>query len=997
MDIEKIINHYSYQELKTEIKICKPGAIFSIVCPDDAVIHGLIENMQQDMNHDIVSLFMSEDDTDFQSFFQQNFDLKCETENAGEQNPGNGQNQDWETKKIINISGINNLNEDLHPDLIGCIQYLSICLRSVPYIVALWITPEFEKQIFFYAPDIWHQITGKYDFSPLMPYRAELKKSEQPLAIPQDKIIKYLENIIQEYKNWKNLHKNNQPFLIEAMGNSDLNNYYLPSSFANKKGQIFLLDDLLKVFIENRKINFLTLLGEPGTGKTSFAVYYYIKLAEQYINNPDNTRIPIFISLKDYKEKFDPEGFFIEMFKKIFDVKLSLIKLQDMLLRGKFVFFIDDFDKMALSSDLQSTIYNLKAVTRLSVKNIILEKGIEKPQPSNKVFFTCPTHYYLVDIKGENTSLSDYTSICREFAAKENFQIVRLNNKEFDEPEFKDYVVKNTKNSIIARNILGIMNDPYIVNKLSNPSILSRMIIRTLPVYQDKKEINAADLYRAFTDMWIKCDDWRFKMTPLGRQEFLHRLALNMFQKGDGHFIHFSEAYEPDQKAFKENSPDNDRIICRDEILTCEFLDCDPDGNYRFIHRSFMDYFIAEFYFLNILHKNERPVAYSHLEEEVRVFMKLIISSAKTDLKGLNLSDLDLENVNLYQADLSGADLSRTNLANAVLMNANLQNADLTTASLLKAKLTRVNCTGADLSGADFSEARLRDAILHNARFNGANLHSADMRGCKLCNARLAWADLTKADLSEADLTGANLTDTDLTDVNLDKAILCEADLTGSNMAKAVLTGADFSSSKLNNVDLSSVNLSKTNFKWAELQNADFSLADLTKVKFVEADLTRGTFDDSKCREADFRWAKLQGAKLRYADLSETDFSGANLTKAKLSEADLTWANLTNAVLINADLTGAKLNMCKAGDADFTGANLSSADLTWADMTKANFTQADLSDANLSEADLTQCRFNNAKLSRASFKGASLQKADLRNTVQDGADFTDADLTDIKK
>ena len=989
-DIEKIINHRSYKELKTELEICKSGAIFSIVCPDETVIQGVIEHMKLDiLDHDPVSLFINEQNTDFQIFFQQNFDHKQKTDCEQKQEPCK--------KKIINISGINNLTEDSRPDFLGYIQSLQILFKSVPFTLALWITPELEKEIFFYAPDIWHQITGKYDFSPLLPYKAGLKKSELPLAIPLDKIIKYLKNVISQYENWKTIRQDKQPFLIEPMGNFDLYNNYVPSKFANKRGQEFLLDDLLKVFIENKKINFLTLLGEPGTGKSSFSVYYYINLAKQYIDNPADNRIPIFISLKDYKDNFVPESFLIDMFKKIFDVKLSLIKLQDMLLRGKFVFFIDGFEKMASINNIQSIINNLKTLTGLSVKNVILEQGIEKPQLSNKVFFTCQTHYYLIDIKGDNTSISNYTEICREFVTKENFQIVHLNIKDFDDSDLKNYVIKNTGNNIIARNVLGIMNDPYILNKLSNPKIIRQMIIRTLPAYQDKKEITASDLYRAYTDMWIECDDWRFKMTPSGKREFLHRLALNMFQKGDGHFIHFSEAYEPEQKAFKENSPDNDRIICRNEILTCEFLDCDSDGNYRFIHRSFMDYFIAEFYFLNILHKDERPVAYSHLEEEVRFFMKLIISSGKANLKGLNLSELNLENINLYQADLSGADLSRTNLTNAVLMNANLQNADLTTANLSKAKLTRVNCRGADLSGASFIEARLRDAVLNNARFNGANLHSSDLRGCKLRNARLAWADLTKADLTEADLTGANLTDTDLADANLDKAILCEADLTGSNMAKAILTGADLSSSKLNNVDLSSVNLSKTNFKWAELQNANFSLANLVKVKFIEADLTRVTFDDANCQEADFRWAKLQGAKLRYTNLNEADLSGTNLTKAKLSEADMSCVNLTNAILVNADLTGAKLNMCKAGDADFTEANLSSTDLTWADMTKANFTKADLSDANLSEADLTQCQFDSARLNRANFKGASLQKADLRNAVQDGTDFTDADLTDIKK
>lgn len=988
-DIKKVIEHHHYNELKTEIDICKPGAVFSVSCPDQAIIKGIILHMEQEFEtHNLFSFFINEENTDYQDFFKQAF-TDIEKTNTDRQEPGK--------KNIFFITGIHNLKEEIRTDFIGYILSIQDLFKSSLYALILWITPEYEKEIFYYAPDVWNKISGKYDLISILPHRIVSKKSMQSLLIPLEKITAYLRKVIREYESWKKIHVKKQDFTIEIMGNADLNNYYVPSSFVNKKGQVFLLDDLLKVFLENKKINFLTLLGEQGTGKSTFALYYYIYLAKQYIQNPEDNRIPVFISLDNYKNEFNPENYILELFEKNFDIKLSLIKFQDMLLRGKFIFFIDGFENMSSSNNQELTRKNLNKITGLSVKNIIIEKGIEKPQPSNKVFFTCRSHYYLVDVKGKNTSISDYTTICREYVAKENFQIVRLNLKKFDEPGFKNYVVKNTNNNIIARNVLGIINDQYISNKLSGHDILKQMIIRTLPAFQDKKEINAADLYRYYTEFWINSDDWRFKMTKAGKREFLHRLALSMFQKGEGHFVHYSEAHLPDQKAFKINSPDNNRSICKKEILTCEFLYCDPDGNYKFVHRSYMDYLIAEFYFLNIRQKNERPVPYPHLEEETRAFLKLIISSSKANLKGLNLSDLDLENINLYQADLSGADLSRTNLANAILMNANLSKSDLTTANLSKAKLTRINCSKADLSGANFTEARLREAVLNDARFNGANLRSTDMRGCKLRKARLAWADLTKADLAEADLTGANLTDTDLTDVNLDQAILCETDLTGSNMTKAILTGADLSSSKLNNVDLSSVNLSNTSFKWAELQNANFSLANLTKVKFVEADLTRVTLDDSNCKEADFRWAKLQGARLRYANLNEADLSGANLTKAKLSEADMTWANLSHTKLVSADLTGAKLNMCKAGHADFTNANLSSADLTWADMAGVNFTKADLSDANLSEADLTQCRFNNAKLVRANFKGANLQKADLQNAALDGADMTGADLTDTNQ
>ena len=98
--------------------------------------------------------------------------------------------------------------------------------------------------------------------------------------------------------------------------------------------------------------------------------------------------------------------------------------------------------------------------------------------------------------------------------------------------------------------------------------------------------------------------------------------------------------------------------------------------------------------------------------------------------------------LSMAKQDLSGADLSR-----AVLPRANLRGADL----------SRANLYGADLSGADLSRADLRWSDLCGANLRETNLSGADLSRANLCWGALPQANLRGADLRGADLSRANL------------------------------------------------------------------------------------------------------------------------------------------------------------------------------------------------------------------------------------------------
>ncbi|MGE0087588.1 MAG: pentapeptide repeat-containing protein [Desulfococcaceae bacterium] len=979
MDIARITRHRIYRELKTELELSGNTGVFSIVSPSPELTGAVIAYLKKDMpDIHAISVTLSGNAGDF-----------AELSKADPAQPVRG-------KRVFHIQNMEELEESAWADFMGFLQTFPRCFPSGDCIL-LWISPEFEDRVFFHFPHFRQRLSAAYDLSSLTGDRESsgpvIRRKSQ--IIPVKKICEWLERVIGQFENWQTVKNRNEDFLIGPMGDADFHTCGLPTYFSSKKGKTFLLDDMVRVFMENTSVNFMTLLGEQGSGKTSFLISYFITLARQFLKNPDQSRIPVFLSLKGMDGLLDTEELLIREFSKNFGVKLSRIKLQDLLLKGKCSFLVDGFDEMTSAGDFHISRNNLERIAKLSFKNIILEDGVEKPRPANKVVLSCVPHYFLTDIRETDMRKSDYyTPLYRDYAEKENYQIIRSDPKKPDDSHLKTYIVGSSGDGITARNLLGIVSDPLNLNRLSTPALLKEMLIRTAGCFREKKEVNIADIYRAFTSMWIERDDWRFRITRAGKRDFVHSLALSVFTRGGGFFLPASEADTPPAEAVKEDCKDETPIRFRDEIRFCEYITVDEEGNFRFVHRSFMDYFLAEHYFDRIRENMEPSVSYSHLEEDVKTFIRQIISSEKSDLRKMNLSGLELENINLYQADLTGSNLNKTRLAGAVLMNASLVDADLTAADLSDAKMTRICLRDADLSGANLSDARLREADLSEAKFNGANLRGVDLRGAKLNKARLAWADLRGADLSDADLSGAILTDADLSGSDLSRAILSESDLSVANLSRCTLTGADLNAARISSADLSNADLSGANFKWAELSGSNLSLAKMGNAKFREADLTRASLDDAKCRQADFRMAKLHGAKFRDADLRESDFSGADMGKARLSGADLTWANLSSANLEGADLCAAKLNMSKLRETCLKDANLTDADLTWADLSKADLRGADLTNANLSEADLSEALLVGAKLTRTGFRGASLRGADLRETDRGETDLEDADLSE---
>jgi hypothetical protein len=209
------------------------------------------------------------------------------------------------------------------------------------------------------------------------------------------------------------------------------------------------------------------------------------------------------------------------------------------------------------------------------------------------------------------------------------------------------------------------------------------MILRTLPSFETAAKINAADLYPNYTALWIERDDWRSEMKPEGKRSLMWDLSVKMF-RNNNFSVHYTQLDKPLVDYLKPNAENINRNedYFSYETTTCTFLNRDNNGNYKFTHKSYMEYFLAE-YIMDCVKKREPVDAIMmHSTAEIGLFIKLIVTPAREELKGLCLIGLRLSGIDLRGADLRDTQLNRADLSDALLSDAKLNAAYLNNAKL---------------------------------------------------------------------------------------------------------------------------------------------------------------------------------------------------------------------------------------------------------------------------------------------------------------------------
>ncbi|MCD4663860.1 MAG: restriction endonuclease [Bacteroidales bacterium] len=439
----------------------------------------------------------------------------------------------------------------------------------------------------------------------------------------------YIERVIYDYEHYEEydpILKNPRKPIIEIMERSNLYKYYVPLKREITKDCQDSRDlfNYVTNWINKEDKNHLSILGDYGTGKSSFALNLTYELSKKFRENPIGNRIPIFISLKDYQKGIYVETLITNLLINDYNVSLKNFTLfQKMNELGKLIIILDGFDEMASTSDENIIEKNFKELVKLIRSN-------------SKIILTCRTHFFKGINEAKKLFQPVFSPLLKRIKNSPKFEILEISK--FDNDQIKlflgKYLEGDRKN---VETFYQRIKRTYHLEDLIKRPILLDMIIKTLPeLIKTGKDINSSRLYEVYTQYWIEWDDGKTKMTKVGKANFMESLAWEMFLKGD-FTINFRELSAPLKEHFKENIQTHEDLDCFDyDIRTCSFLNSDSIGNYRFIHKSFMEFFVAK-RAANFLSKSKIDPNFGkkYFSQEVYNFTAQLISEDPTVLENL--------------------------------------------------------------------------------------------------------------------------------------------------------------------------------------------------------------------------------------------------------------------------------------------------------------------------------------------------------------------------
>ena len=360
----------------------------------------------------------------------------------------------------------------------------------------------------------------------------------------------------------------------------DINKYYIEPYAKKRTRKEFLLSDYIIDFIKKIEINLISILGEFGVGKTSFCQKINYELAKKYLNDPFDNRVPILFNLRDYSDSVNISQLITDTLVNSYGWKnINYLLFNKMNENGLFLLIFDGFDEMS-----QKTIFDV------SYSNFMKISDLAKPKRS-KVILTCRKEFF--------KSYENEKEILLDIGKKDNSEIIYL--REFDDSQIQTFLKKRLPLLKIDSDwhyYYANINELFDLYDIATRPVLLELIVNHLPtLIQTKERISISSLYNIAINSELnrRLIIGKTLIEKKDRMRLIELLALWMFSNNK-----YSIYYEdiPNLIKMRENfdlKTSKEIEFYLNDFLACSFLIRDNNGNYRFSHKSFVEYFVANY------------------------------------------------------------------------------------------------------------------------------------------------------------------------------------------------------------------------------------------------------------------------------------------------------------------------------------------------------------------------------------------------------------------
>lgn len=560
---------------------------------------------------------------------------------------------------------------------------------------------------------------------------------------------------------------------VSRYKNSSLHNCYIEVLDMNTKKP---LEESVRIFLQEDQYNAFLILGDYGCGKTSFLMNLAYRLAEEY-GREENGYIPLFIPLKDYAKAVSMENLLLDLFvNKCHMSNVSMEAFKLMLNYMKFVLLFDGFDEVAkrVNYDVKFDIFN--QICQFCGEN-------------TKIIITCRPNYFQEN--REYKKLMENAHLQFEPNVENKALFYETYIADLEPEQIHQYILSYApvlrKEGVDVDEIEGLIANTHDLTDLSRRPFLLNIIVRTLPKIisglegadKDDITINAAELYRNYTELWLDRENAKGKalIRKEDKLQFCMHIAYKMFQE-DVLSIHFSEMPNEIREYFPDLHQMDEIDYFSHDIQSCSFMNSEGDGNFKFIHKSFMEYFVACFIVDKLREENVCEVlSIRDISTEIALFINDILCG-DDELYGKIIDMLqeqtDAEEDMIRQNAVTILSKMEYDIAENIEDGKSYVRSDFSHSTITN----RIIC-GVDFSGATFYNALIEDVQFIKCRFDGANFQKASLINVDFSYQSLEYADLSYSVVRNCDFTESILTEARISYAGLFGNDFMQCDMSG--------------------------------------------------------------------------------------------------------------------------------------------------------------------------------------------------------------------------
>ncbi|MCI0393335.1 MAG: NACHT domain-containing protein [Chloroflexi bacterium] len=311
----------------------------------------------------------------------------------------------------------------------------------------------------------------------------------------------------------------------------------------------------------------LALLGDFGTGKTWFCRYYAARLARRYLKNPEENRIPVLISLREYTTALNIEQLITSTLVDVYDIRLpggfkTFMHLNQW---GRLLLIFDGFDEMEQHMEYTVALRNYREIARTMAD-------------ASKMILTSRPLFF--------EDAQQLQAVLQSSGNQLRFETLSL--WELDDEQIQELLRKRAPEK--WQTSWEQVRQFARLKDLASRPVMTHIIAETLPDIDDPSRVDSAALYRIYLDRWIE-EACRLEAAGAANVKddvfaFVRDLAWELFNSRTTKTISLSELRE--RTGDRANSSEFNLILR--QLLVHD----KQTGSYTFPHVSFIEYFVAD-------------------------------------------------------------------------------------------------------------------------------------------------------------------------------------------------------------------------------------------------------------------------------------------------------------------------------------------------------------------------------------------------------------------